>query len=168
MPSHRAPEPDPPDPGPVAPQTTEIPRLDLPPPPFQQENPAIPAAADDHLSGGQEPVDTAEPIDWTSRRKPGKSERRPEPVLNAAKIAGALAGVILAIGGVLRLVGIIDIGDSDLQRVADAASNAVLAVGVLWATVGPWVLAKWRARPRVTPLADPRDERGRRLVPEGR
>lgn len=182
------------DPGPVAPETQDMravrppwstetsPAPQVPPPlrrgdpPLAQGRLTVPAGADDHLSGGGRPVDTVlpeapvypdtrgAPVDW--HRRPGKPESRPEPVLNAAKIAGALAGVILAIGGLLRLIGVVDIGDAELQRVADDASSVVLTVGVLWATVGPWVLARWRARPRVTPLSDPRDARGRRLVPE--
>lgn len=194
MGSHRAPDrPEEPDrlprqaPGPVAPETQDMRAVRPPwstetspapqaPPPLRRGDPAVPAWADDHLSGGGRPVDTVlpegpaepetrgAPVDW--KRRPGKPESRPEPVLNAAKIAGALAGVILAIGGLLRLIGVVDIGDAELQRVADDASSVVLTVGVLWATVGPWVLARWRARPRVTPLSDPRDARGRRLVPE--
>lgn len=88
---------------------------------------------------------------------------RPEPVLDAAALAGAIAGAIIAIGSVLRVIGWAS--DTDFEAVAEAVSNAVFAVAALWALIGPWIIAKTRARPKVTPLADPRDILGRKLVP---
>jgi hypothetical protein len=94
--------------------------------------------------------------------------KRPEPVMNAARQAGAIAAVILAVGGLLKLLGIVVLADDDLQRLADQSSQAVLAIAGAWALVGPWITARLRARDRVTPLRDPRDASGRRLVPEER
>ncbi|HEX8321684.1 hypothetical protein [Longimicrobium sp.] len=114
------------------------------------------------------PVDTppAPPEDPPAQRLVEDSGKRPEPVLNAAKVAGAISGVILSIGGVLRLLGVLIPVDYDLQALADQSSAAVLAVGVAWSLVGPWIVARIRARDRVTPLTDPRDATGRPLVPE--
>jgi hypothetical protein len=93
-------------------------------------------------------------------------KKRPEPVLDAARVAGVVSAVILSIGGLLKLVGIVVPDDYDLQPLADQASSAVLAIAGAWALVGPWITARIRARDRVTPLADPRDAYGRRLTPE--
>lgn len=90
-------------------------------------------------------------------------ERRPEPVTRAAQAAGAIAALLLAGGGLLRAIGVLPV-DVDLQRIADAASNVVLTAAVLWAMVGPWLLARFRARDQVTPLADPRDHQDRVLL----
>lgn len=89
-------------------------------------------------------------------------DNRPEPVLNAAVIAGAVAAVIIAVGGLLRVLGWS--ADTDFQQVAESASNIIFALAAAWSLVGPWILAKFRARPKVTPLADPRDALGRKLI----
>lgn len=88
--------------------------------------------------------------------------QRPEPVTNAAKLAGAIAAVVLAVGGLLRAVDLLPVG-VDVEDLAQRASDAVLAVGVAWAVVGPWVTARIGARDKVTPLADPRDAIGNPL-----
>lgn len=87
---------------------------------------------------------------------------RPEPVTDAAKLAGAVAAGILAVGGLLRVVGVVL--PVDVEDVAQQASNVVLSAAVVWSLVGPWLLARLRARDLVTPLADPIDERGNALI----
>jgi hypothetical protein len=99
---------------------------------------------------------------------PDDGEDRPEPVLSAARVAGVVSGVILTIGGVLKLVGWLIPSDYDLQALADQIGNAILALGAAWSLFGPWITARFRARDLVTPLASPRDADGRRLVPEER
>lgn len=93
---------------------------------------------------------------------------RPEPVLSAARVAGVISAVILGIGGALKLAGVLIPEDYDLQALADQVGNAILAVAAAWALVGPWITARLRARDKVTPLADPRDILGRKLIPEER
>lgn len=88
---------------------------------------------------------------------------RPEPVAKAGAIAGAVAAVILAIGGLLRVVGWLS-DDVDVDELAVQASNLVLGLAAIWATVGPLVLA-WRARDKVTPLEAPQDTDGTPLTP---
>jgi hypothetical protein len=89
--------------------------------------------------------------------------KRPEPVLEAGKIAGAIAAVLLAVGGLLRTIGWLPVG-VDVEDVADQASTVVLAIGVLWAAVGPWLTNRLRARDLVTPMKDPRDAAGNPLM----
>lgn len=93
---------------------------------------------------------------------------RPEPVLSAARVAGVIQLVILGIGGALKLAGVLIPGDYDLQALADQVGNAILAIGAAWSLIGPWITARLRARDKVTPLADPRDNLGRKLIPEER
>jgi len=90
---------------------------------------------------------------------------RPEPVLSAARVAGVVSAVILAIGGLLKLVGVTLPEDYDLDAIADQAGNVVLALAGAWSLVGPWLMARLRARDKVTPLSDPRDTLGRKLTP---
>lgn len=93
--------------------------------------------------------------------------KRPEPVLSAAKLAGAISGAVLAVGGLLKLLGVVVPGSYDLRALADSAGTAVLAVGTAWAVVGPWLTARIGARDKVTPITDPRSAAGERLTPEG-
>lgn len=90
---------------------------------------------------------------------------RPEPVLDAARVAGVISGVILAIGGLLKVLGVTISEDYDLDAIASQAGNVVLALAAAWSLIGPWLLARLRARDKVTPLADPRDTLGRKLTP---
>lgn len=92
---------------------------------------------------------------------PDQPTGRPEPVTKAGAIAGAVAALVLAVGGLLRVIGWQVDGVDEL---AEQASNAVLAAGALWVVAGPPVLAYF-ARAKVTPLADPRDARGVPLEP---
>lgn len=110
------------------------------------------------------PVDTP-PTETIAMTSAENDRPRPEPVMNAAKLAGAISGVILSVGALLKLVTPWVPTDYDLRPLADQASNAVLSIGVAWALVGPWITARVKARDKVTPLTDPRDNTGRPLVP---
>lgn len=90
------------------------------------------------------------------------SKRRTEPVTTAGLIAGAVAGVIITIGGLARALGWVT-DDLDVNAVARQASDLILGAGILWSTLAPAVLALW-ARSKVTPLADPRNHDGTPLV----
>lgn len=119
-----------------------------------------------------DPVDTAGPGDdgipqhaAPEDPEPVTGGSRPEPVLSAARVAGVISGAILSIGGVLKLVGWLVPADYDLETLASDAGNAVLSVAAAWSLVGPWIIARTRARDKVTPLVDPRDALGRKLIP---
>lgn len=94
------------------------------------------------------------------------SQKRPEPVLDAAALAGTIAALIVALGGLLKAVRWLPV-EADVQAVADEASRVVLAVAALWSFGGPLLVARLRARDKVTPLADPRTSDGRPLVVDG-
>lgn len=87
-----------------------------------------------------------------------------EPVTRAGQIAGAVAAIIIALGGLARSVGWLT-DDLDVNAIAVQASDLILGAGLLWATVAPAALALW-AREKVTPLVDPRDGAGNPLVVE--
>jgi hypothetical protein len=87
---------------------------------------------------------------------------RPEPVLNAAKVAGAVSGLVVAVGAAFVLAGLITA--EDVAGWAQVAGGIVLALGALVSAVTPMIAARG-ARAKVTPTADPRDSRGRRLIP---
>lgn len=117
-----------------------------------------------------EPVDTSGPGNdgipqHAAPDVPGLDGPRPEPVLDAARVAGVISGLILSVGGVLKLLGWLIPSDYDLDTLAADAGNAVLAIGAAWSLVGPWVIARLRARDLVTPLSSPRDALGRELIP---
>lgn len=88
-----------------------------------------------------------------------------EPVVRAGTIAGAVAGLIVTLGGLARALGWLT-DDVDVNAIAMQASNLILGAGVLWSTLAPLVLAMW-ARGKVTPLADPRDRHGTPFVVRG-
>lgn len=111
------------------------------------------------------PVDTTDP-ELPADPLPPETGPRPEPVLSAARFAGAISGVILSIGGLLKLVGVLIPAGYDLQALSDQVGNAILAVGAAWSLIGPWLTARLRARDLVTPLSSPRDAMNRKLVPE--
>lgn len=78
---------------------------------------------------------------------------RPEPVLDAAKLAGAVAAVLIAVAGILQVLGVVL--PFDIQALADRVSAMLLAAAGLWAVGGPWLTAR-TAREKVTPLESPR------------
>jgi len=89
---------------------------------------------------------------------PSSPAKRPQPVLGAA---GAAAGLTTLVGLVLTLLVVTRVltpGDSAVlgPAIASAVPTVVGAVST--------VLAALRARTKVTPLADPRDAIGNRLV----
>lgn len=122
----------------------------------EEPDPTLGVTPDDRL--------VTEPVSDTG----GTLGPRPEPVLSAARVAGVIQLVILGIGGALKLAGVLIPGDYDLQALADQVGNAILAIGAAWSLIGPWITARIRARDKVTPLADPRDNLGRKLIPEER
>jgi hypothetical protein len=88
---------------------------------------------------------------------------RPEPVIDAAKLAGLLSAAVIAVLGVVGLV----VGGNVLGNL-DALANALTAAGIAIGAVVAYLLPVWqarKARAKVTPLADPRDPMGRKLVP---
>jgi len=86
---------------------------------------------------------------------------RPEPVVDEGKIAGAIAGAIVAVVAVVLLV--IRGQASDLSALQVALQGALSAVMAAAAVIVP-VWRAYRARRKVTPLADPRDDDGTPLV----
>lgn len=149
MVSHRAPEgATRPTPGPVAPVDTET--IDMS---------RVPAPR-----GATPSLQRTDP-ELVAERPPARSGPRPEPVTNAAKLAGVISGVVLSVGALMKLATPWVPSDYDLQQLADQAGNAVLSIGVFWSVVGPWITARVKARDKVTPLDDPRDSIGRTLVP---
>jgi hypothetical protein len=77
---------------------------------------------------------------------------RPEPVLDAARLASAVSGVVLAVGAVLVLVGWAT--TDQVRSWSVIAGGAVTAIGTLLAIVLPSITALG-ARAQVTPLAAP-------------
>lgn len=95
---------------------------------------------------------------------PEGEEPRPEPVLDAARLAGLLSAVVVAL---LGAVGVVLAGN--VLGNLTALGNALTAVGVAVAALASYLLPVWqarRARAKVTPLERPQDAAGRPLVPE--
>lgn len=84
---------------------------------------------------------------------------RPEPVVNAAGVAGAVTAAVGLLG--ILAVSLHWITPEDSATLGPALANGVIAVvGALSA-----LLAAFRARRAVTPLSDPRTAAGEQLVP---
>jgi hypothetical protein len=90
------------------------------------------------------------------------AEQRPEPVLEAAQLAGRISGLILAVGACFVILGWAS--PQQVQTWAVAVGGVVTALGGLLAYVLPVILAKG-ARAQVTPLESPRTVDGTPLVP---
>lgn len=87
-----------------------------------------------------------------------QSESRPEPVMNAAAIGGLISAFLVA----LRLMGWLQLNDEQYNAWMRVINDAItVAVPFL----APMATAWWIARPRVTPVSDPQDDNGNRLVP---
>lgn len=86
---------------------------------------------------------------------------RPEPVLDAAKVAAAVSGTVLAIGAVFVLVGWATA--DEVQNWAVIAGGIVTSIGALIAVVLP-IITAYGARAQVTPLAAPVSVEGAPLV----
>ena len=89
-------------------------------------------------------------------------DTQPEPVMDAAKAAAAVAGVVTAVGAGFVLVGWAT--TDQVQQWAVVAGGIVSAVGALLSVAMPLITARG-ARAQVTPLASPRDYQGTELVP---
>jgi len=89
------------------------------------------------------------------------STDRPEPVLDAAKLAAAVSGVVLAVGAALVLVGWAT--TDQIKSWSVIAGGAVTAIGTLLAVVMP-IITALGARAQVTPLAAPQGVDGAPLV----
>lgn len=86
---------------------------------------------------------------------------RPEPVLDAAKLAAAVSGTVLAIGAMLVLVGWVTA--DQVQSWAVIAGGIVTAIGTLIAVAMP-IITALGARAQVTPLANPQSVDGAPLT----
>jgi hypothetical protein len=90
------------------------------------------------------------------------AESRPEPVVDAGKVAGAIAGVVTAIFSVLVVVGVVKQEDADTWLFVLSTFGG--AVATLVAAALP-IYQAYQARKKVTPLSDPENEEGVALVP---
>lgn len=95
----------------------------------------------------------------------GEAPDRPEPVLDAAKLAGALSALVVAVVGLVLLI--VAGRAADLDALTSALNGIGLAIAAVVAYLAPVWQAR-KARAKVTPLTDPRDAVGDQLVPSGR
>lgn len=86
---------------------------------------------------------------------------RPEPVLNAARIGGLIAALVVAVAATVSLV--LAGQWTDISALGTALGGVVGAVLALAAYFAP-VWQAYKARKAVTPLSDPRDAQGRQLI----
>lgn len=86
---------------------------------------------------------------------------RPEPVVDAAKVAAAVSGTVLAVGAAFVVIGWATA--DEVQNWAIIAGGIVTAVGTLIAVVLPIITAVG-ARAQVTPLAAPVSVQGVPLI----
>lgn len=84
-----------------------------------------------------------------------------EPVIDAAKIAAKVTGTITAIGGLASLYGYGT--ETDYSAFAAASGTLVMAGGALVGTILP-IINAFKARSKVTPLANPKSDAGIPLV----
>lgn len=85
-----------------------------------------------------------------------------EPVIDEAKIAGTIAGIATGAFGIAVTAGLIAADD------VPTLIGALSAIGTAAVTILNFLIPRVRAaraRAKVTPLARPRDEAGRTLVP---
>lgn len=97
----------------------------------------------------------------TSLLPTAASSGRPEPVLDAAKLAAAVSGTVLSLGALLVLVGWATA--DQVQSWAVIAGGIVTSIGALLAVAMPLITALG-ARAQVTPLAAPVSVQGLPLV----
>lgn len=86
---------------------------------------------------------------------------RPEPVVDAAKMAAAVSGLIAAAGAITTLVGWTTA--DQVQSATVLAGGLITALATLAAVIAP-IVAAYRARALVTPVAWPRNDDGLPLV----
>lgn len=91
---------------------------------------------------------------------------RPQPVVNASRLGGLISAVFVAVGGAVLTItqGITAKNLSAVGLSIDAAVTAVVALVVYVVAV----IHGKAAAAEVTPLTDPRDDRGRQLLPVGK
>lgn len=87
---------------------------------------------------------------------------RPEPVVNAAKLGGLVAAVVVAIAAVIALV--LAGRWTDINALGTTLGAFFGALIALAAYVAP-VWQAYKARAKVTPLVDPQTAAGTQLVP---
>lgn len=88
------------------------------------------------------------------------AHKRPEPLIIKAKITATISGLV----SLLVTLGILP---ATLGSQINGTTEAVVtAVGAVAATV-PVIVHAISARKDVTPVADPRDDEGNKLVPKG-
>lgn len=88
-------------------------------------------------------------------------DKRPEPVVDAAKIAAAVSGLVAAAGAITTLVGWTTA--EQVQSLLVLIGGLITALATLVAAAAP-IVAAYKARAKVTPLADPRTNYGTALV----
>lgn len=101
-----------------------------------------------------EPTPESDPIE-------ADLQPRPEPVLDAAKIGGLVAALVVAIAATVSLV--LAGRWTDINALGTTLAGVASAVLALTAYLAPVWQAR-KARAKVTPLADPRDVQGRKLI----
>lgn len=87
---------------------------------------------------------------------------RPEPVLEAARLGGLVSAVVVTVAATVSLV--LAGQWTDINALGTVLGGLTGAVMALIAYIAPVWQAR-KARAKVTPLADPRDLLGRKLVP---
>lgn len=93
----------------------------------------------------------------------GVDQARPQPVLDAAKLGGLVSAAVIAVGGAVFLV-LAGITTDTIGVVGVAIGAAVTAVTALVVYLVSVIQGR-KVSARVTPLDDPRDDRGVQLVP---
>lgn len=88
-------------------------------------------------------------------------DNRPEPVVNAARLGGGVAAVVVAALGLIALVLAGHAGD--LDALSKTLGALFTALGALTAYLAPLWQA-YKARRQVTPLVDPRTADGEPLT----
>lgn len=85
---------------------------------------------------------------------------RPEPLVTRAKVTATISGLV-------SLLVTVSVLPATLGDAINGTSEAVVSgLGLVIATV-PTLVHAWQSRKAVTPVADPRNDDGARLVPAG-
>lgn len=87
------------------------------------------------------------------------SHKRPEPLITKAKITATISGLV----SLLVTLGILP---ATLGTQLDSTTEAVMAAVSAVAATVPVVLHAVNSRKDVTPVTDPRDDEGNKLVPK--
>lgn len=88
------------------------------------------------------------------------AHKRPQPLVTRAHVVALVGGLVMA----LVTLGVIPAATG--EQITDAANDGIGGAGVLVALLAPYVHT-WLSRPAVTPVADPKNDGGQRLVAEG-